>query len=191
MTSPHVIFAKFRVEVSSPGVPESHPTSSSPMIPELWNDPWSGGTIPQETDNHLWGRRESKEDIKQQRRNTAEGCDRSRRGSFPKEDQYECRLHCVKDESLWFDINIGDSTQGTWVVLDTLDDFGTYILSPPAGRSLTTTFLSILKPSASTTPMFTGHYQLYFGAQQPTSRLGLFLTFFHLLTSIFPHQQPT
>jgi hypothetical protein len=33
--------------------------------------------------------------------------------------------------------------------------------------------------------MFTRHHQLYFGAQQPTSRLSLFLTFFHILTFFF------
>jgi hypothetical protein len=123
MPSPHVICAKFRVEACAPNVPEPQP-SSSPTMAELWNDPWSGGTIPRETDGHFWSRRESKEDIKQHRRSTVEGGDQLRSGSIPKEDQHECRPQDVKNESLWYDINIGDGTQGTWVVLDTLDEFG-------------------------------------------------------------------
>jgi hypothetical protein len=99
--------------------------SSSPTMADYWNDPWSGGTIPQETVGHLWSRRGSKEDFKQQRRSTVEGSDPSRGGSLPKEDHYECKPQDAKNDSLWYDINIGDGTQGTWVVLDTLDEFGT------------------------------------------------------------------
>jgi len=119
--SPHVVCAKFRTDVCATGAPEPH--SSSPTT-EQWNDPWSGGTIPRETDGHLWGWRESKDDIKQQVRSTAE-CGEALRGNvFPKEDLLEGRTPDVKGESLWYDISVGDGTQGTWLILDTLDGFG-------------------------------------------------------------------
>ncbi len=94
---------------------------------EHWNDPWSGATIPRETDGggFLWGRRESKEDIKQQRRSTVEGNQQSKANTIPKEDMTEGRTPDGKSENLRHDINIGDGTQGTWLVLDTLDEHGT------------------------------------------------------------------
>ena len=95
---------------------------------EQWNDPWSGATIPRETretDGFLWGRRASKEDIKQQRRSTADGLQQSKVNNIPKEDLFEDRATDVKGENLRYDINIGDGTQGTWLVLDTLDELGT------------------------------------------------------------------
>ncbi|KAI0000668.1 hypothetical protein BJV74DRAFT_128505 [Russula compacta] len=118
--SPHVVCAKFRVETCCPSVPEPQPLSS-PMA-DQWDDPWSGGTIPREADCRLWGRRESKEDIKQQRRNTGEGNERSGCNNTPKEDLHEGRTPDIKSESLWYDINIGDATQGTWLILDALDE---------------------------------------------------------------------
>ena len=79
-----------------------------------------------EPDGHLWGRRESKEDRKQQGRNASE-CDETLRGNlFPKEDSFEGRTPDVKGESLWYDIGVGDGTQGTWLILDTLDGFGAW-----------------------------------------------------------------
>jgi hypothetical protein len=124
MPSPHVVCAKFRAEVSTsiPAFPEPQPLSS-PMA-EQWNDPWSGATIPRETDGFLWGRRESKEDIKQQRRSTAEGNQLSKVNTLPKEDLIEGRAPDGKGEGLRYDINIGDGTRGTWLVLDTLDELG-------------------------------------------------------------------
>ena len=92
---------------------------------EHWNDPWSGTTIPRETDGFLWGKRESKEDIKQQRRSTVEGNQQSKINTIPKEDLFESRTPDSKGENLRYDINIGDGTQGTWLVLDTLNEFGT------------------------------------------------------------------
>jgi hypothetical protein len=46
--------------------------------------------------------------------------------TIPKEDLLEGRTPDNKGESLRYDINIGDGTQGTWLVLDTLDELGTY-----------------------------------------------------------------
>lgn len=90
-----------------------------------WNDPWSpGATIPRETEGFLWGKRESKEDIKQQRRSTVEGNQLSKVNTIPKEDLFESRMPDGKGESLRYDINIGDGSQGTWLVLDTLDEHG-------------------------------------------------------------------
>jgi hypothetical protein len=123
--SPHVICAKFRPEGCAPSAPE--PQCSSSPTAEPWNDPWSGGTIPRETDSSLWGRRESKEDMKQQRRNTAEGSEHSKGHTFSKEDTFEGRTTDVKGESLWYNINVGHGTQGTWLILDTLDGLGTYV----------------------------------------------------------------
>jgi len=123
--SPHVVCAKFRAEGNTPSVLEPQLSSSPPTTTnEQWNDPWSGGTIPRENEGSLWGRRESKEDIKQQRRGTVEGSDRSRGNSIPKEDLFEGRTPDVKSENLWHDMNVGDGTQGTWLVLDTLDELG-------------------------------------------------------------------
>lgn len=124
MPSPHVICAKFRADVSAPSAPEPQPLSS-PMA-EQWNDPWSGATIPRETDGFHWGRRESKEDIKQQRRGTADGLQQSKVNTIPKEDLIEGRTTDAKGENLRYGINIGDGTQGTWLVLDTLDELGTW-----------------------------------------------------------------
>ena len=123
MPSPHIVCAKFRADVSTPVFPESQPLTS-PMA-EHWNDPWSGATIPRETEGFLWGKRESKEDIKQQRRSTVEGNQQSKVNTIPKEDLFEARTPDSKGESLRYDINIGDGTQGTWLVLDTLDELGT------------------------------------------------------------------
>ncbi|KAF8500374.1 hypothetical protein F5888DRAFT_1380639 [Russula emetica] len=120
MSSPHIICAKFRAEVSTPAFPESQPVTS-PMA-EHWNDPWSGSTIPRETDGFPWGKRESKEDIKQQRRSTVECNQQSKVNTIPKEDLFEGRTPDSKGESLRYDINIGDGTQGTWLILDTLDE---------------------------------------------------------------------
>ena len=91
---------------------------------EHWNDPWSGSSIPRETNGFLWGKRESKEDIKQQRRSTAEGNQLSKVNAIAKEDLFEGRTPDSKGESLQYDINIGDGTQGTWLVLDTLGELG-------------------------------------------------------------------
>ena len=123
--SPHVICAKFRVDVSTPSVPE--PQSVSSPIAEQWNDPWSGATIPRETDGFHWGRRESKEDIKLQRRSTADGLQQSKLNTItiPKEDLIEGRTTDVKGKPS-YGINIGDGTQGTWLVLDTLNELGTW-----------------------------------------------------------------
>jgi hypothetical protein len=123
MPSPHIVCAKFRAEDSTPVFAESQPITS-PMA-EHWNDPWSGAPIPRETDGFLWGKRESKEDIKQQRRSTVEGNQQSKVNTIPKEDYFEGRTPDSKGESLRYDINIGDGTQGTWLVLDTLDELGT------------------------------------------------------------------
>jgi hypothetical protein len=123
--SPHVVCAKFCTENHAPSVPESQ-SSPSPTA-EHWNDPWSGGTIPRETDGHFWGRRESKDDLKQQRRSTVEGVDPIKGHVFPKEDQFEGRTPDTKCDGLWYDMNVGEGTQGTWLVLDTLDAFGTWI----------------------------------------------------------------
>jgi hypothetical protein len=120
MPSPHIVCAKFRAEISSP---ESQPVTS-PMA-EHWDDPWSGATIPRETDGFLWGKRESKEDIKQQRRSAVECNQQSKVNTIPKEDLFEGKTPDCKGESLRYDINIGDGTQGTWLVLDTLDELGT------------------------------------------------------------------
>lgn len=120
MPSPHIVCAKFRAEISSP---ESQPVTS-PMA-EHWDDPWSGATIPRETDGFLWGKRESKEDIKQQRRSAMECNQQSKVNTIPKEDLFEGKTPDSKGESLRYDINIGDGTQGTWLVLDTLDELGT------------------------------------------------------------------
>ncbi|KAI9507885.1 hypothetical protein F5148DRAFT_48508 [Russula earlei] len=123
LPSPHIVCAKFRVEGCPSSVLEPQ-LSSSPTMVEQWNDPWSGGTITRENDSGLWGRRESKEDIKQQRKGAIEGGDRSRcnSNSIPREDSCEGRTLDVKSESLWYDINVGDGTQGTWLVLDTLNE---------------------------------------------------------------------
>lgn len=194
LPSPHVICAKFRVEGCTPSVPESNLSSSQTAPVEHWTDPWSGETIQRENEGFLWGRRESKEDMKQQRKNTAEGSDRSRGGSIPREDQHESRAQGAKNESLLsflYDININDGAQGIWLVLDTLDEFGMY-RTPLMGRGLTVLyFLSALKPLASITPMFTRQCQLFFGAQLPISGLSLFLSFFHVFTPFFPHQRST
>jgi hypothetical protein len=122
MRSPHIVCAKFRPEVSTPVYSESQ-SVTSPMA-EHWNDPWSGSSIPRETNGFLWGKRESKEDIKQQRRSTAEGIQLSKVNTIPKEDLFEGRTPDSKGESLQYDINIGDGTQGTWLVLDTLGELG-------------------------------------------------------------------
>ena len=92
---------------------------------ENWSNPWSGATIPRETDGFLWGKRESKEDIKQQRRSTVEGNQQSKVNTTFKEDLFEGRTPDGRGEGLRSDINIGDGTQGTWLVLDTLDELGT------------------------------------------------------------------
>jgi hypothetical protein len=123
MPSPHVVCARFRSESSTPSVPE--PQSSPSPTAEHWNDPWSGGTIPRETDGFLWGRRESKDDLKQQRRSTVETGETIRAHAGPKEDLVEGRTPDAKGDNLWGDINVSDGPQGTWLVLDTLDGFGT------------------------------------------------------------------
>ena len=138
MPSPHVVCAKFRAEISTPLFTESQPVTSP--IGEHWNDPWSGTTIPRETDGFLWGKRESKEDIKQQRRNTMEGNQQSKVNNIPKDDLFEGRTTDGKGESLQYDINIGDGTQGTWLVLDTLDELCT--LSRPLADSCLTLLFS-------------------------------------------------
>jgi hypothetical protein len=120
--SPHVVCAKFRADVPTPVFPEPQPVTSP--ITEQWSDPWSGAAIPRETDGFLWGKRESKEDIKQQRRSIVEGNQQSKINTIPKEDLFEGRTPDYKGESLRYDINIGDGTQGTWLVLDTLDELG-------------------------------------------------------------------
>ncbi|KAH9953794.1 hypothetical protein BC827DRAFT_1246303 [Russula dissimulans] len=121
LPSPHVVCAKFRAEGNTHGVPEPQ-LSSSPPMNENWNDPWSGGSIPRENEGSLWGRRESKEDMKQQRKGMVESGDRSRGNSIPREDLHEGRTPDVKNETLWYDVNVGDGTQGTWLVLDALDE---------------------------------------------------------------------
>ena len=138
MPSPYVVCAKFRDEVSTPFFPEPQPVV--PPMAEHWNDPWSGTTIPRETDGSLWGKRESKEDIKQQRRGTVEG-NQSKVNNILKEDLFEGKTTDGKGESLRYDINIGDGTQGTWLVLDTLDELGT-LSRPLAGSCLTFLFSS-------------------------------------------------
>src|SRR5579863_6731614 len=87
--SPHVVCARFRAETHAPSAPDSQ-SSPSPTA-EHWNDPWSGGSIPRETDGFFWGRRESKDDLKQQRRSTVEAVDPSKGHAFPKEDLFEGR----------------------------------------------------------------------------------------------------
>ena len=134
MPSPHIVCAKFRADVSAPVSPESQPVTS-PMA-EHWNDPWSGAAIPRETDGFPWGKRESKEDIKQQRRSTVEGNQLSRVNTIPKEDVFEGKTPDSKGESPRYDIKIGDGTQGTCLVLDTLDGLGTWS-KPLAGSCLT------------------------------------------------------
>lgn len=180
MPSPHVICAKFRTEISPPSIPEPQ-LVSSPMT-EQWNDPWSGATIPRETEGFLWGRRESKEDIKQLRRNTAEGTQQLK---VPKEDLFEGRMPDAKGDSLRYDINIGDGTQGTWLVLDTLDEHGTWS-RPPVGSCLTvSSFLSAREPSTRLTPMFTRHDQLHVGSKVLPSGLLLLFSFFPFLSPSF------
>jgi hypothetical protein len=120
--SQYIVCAKFRADVSTPVFPESQPVTT-PMA-EHWNDPWSGATIPRETDGFFRGTRGSKEDIKQQRRSTVEGIQQSKVNTIPKEDLFEGKMPDGKGECLRYDINIGDDTQGTWLVLDTLDEFG-------------------------------------------------------------------
>lgn len=122
LRSPHIVCAKFHVEVSTPSVPDSQ-VSSSPTA-EQWRDPWSGGSLPRENDGGLWGKRESKESIKH-RGSVAEG-DRSRGSSIPREEQHEHRAPEHRNETLWNEINAGDGTQGIWLVLDTLNEFGTW-----------------------------------------------------------------
>jgi hypothetical protein len=179
LPSPHVICAKFRTE-APPSIPEPQPLSSP--LTDQWNDPWSGATIPRETEGFLWGRRESKEDIKQQRRNTAEGAQQLK---LHKKDSFEGRTPDAKGDSLRHDINIGDGTQGTWLVLDTLDEHGTWS-RPPAGSCLTvSSFLSSLEPSTCLTPMFTGHDQLYVGSKVLPSRLLLLFPILPILPASF------
>lgn len=164
--SPHVVCAKFRVETCTPSASEPQPLSSPTA--DQWDDPWSGGTIPREADCRLWGRRESKEDIKQQRRNAGEGNERSGGNNTPKEDLNEGRMPDAKSESLWYDINIGDGTQGTWLILDALNEFGTW-LRPPADSCLTVfPFLSAFEPSACLASVFTGDDQHHFDSELPT-----------------------
>jgi len=172
MPSPHIICAKFRAEVPTPLFPESQPVTS-PMA-EQWNDPWSGATIPRETDGFLWVKRESKEDIKQQRRSMVEYNQQSKVNTTPKEDLSEGRTPDGKGESLRYDINIGDGTQGTWLVLDTLDELGTDSRSL-AGSCLTFLFFpSALESSTCPASMFTRHDQHYLGSRFPPSGLLLF-----------------
>ena len=118
---------------------------------EQWNDPWSGAMIPRETEGFLWGRRESKEDIKQLRRNTAEGTQQLK---VQKEDLFEGR---TPDASLRCDINIGDGTQGTWLVLDTLDEHGMWSVPPVSSCLTISSFLSALESFTRLSPMFTRH----------------------------------
>jgi hypothetical protein len=152
MPSPHVVCAKFRVEVSTP---EPQPLSS-PMA-EHWNDPWSGATIQRETEGFFWGRRESKEDIKSQRRSTVEGSQQTKVNTFPREDLFERRTSDAKGESLRHDINVGDGTQGTWLVLDTLDELGTWSKPPASSSLMVSSSVSTLEPATCLTPMFTRH----------------------------------
>lgn len=122
MSSPYIVCAKFRAEVSTPVSPESQPVTSP--VAEHWHDPWSGASIPQETDGFLWGKRESKEDIKQLQRSAVDGNQQSKANTIHKEDSFEGRTPDGKGENLRHDSNIGDGTQGTWLVLDTLDELG-------------------------------------------------------------------
>ena len=180
LPSPHVVCAKFRVEVSTPNVPDSQ-LSSSPTA-EQWSDPWSGGSLPRENDGGIWGKRDSKESIKQHRGSIPEG-DRSRGSSIPREDQHEHRAPEQRNESLWNEINAGDSTQGIWLVLDTLNEFGTWS-GPPTSWCLTSSsFVSALSPCTSATPVLPTHYQLYLDPKLPSSGLFPLLFIFFTLTS--------
>ncbi|KAH9057938.1 hypothetical protein EDB83DRAFT_1036493 [Lactarius deliciosus] len=119
LPSPHIVCAKFRVEVSTPNVHDSQ-LSSSPTT-EQWCEPWSGGSLPRDNDGEVCGRRDSKESIKQRRGSIEE--DKPRASSIPREDQHEHRTPEQKNESLWDEINAGDGTQGIWLILDTLNEF--------------------------------------------------------------------
>jgi len=180
LPSPHVVCAKFRVEVSTPNVPDSQ-LSSSPTA-EQWSDPWSGGSLPRENDGGIWGKRDSKESIKQHRGSIPEG-DRSRGSSIPREDQHEHRAPEQRNESLWNEINASDGTQGIWLVLDTLNEFGTWS-GPPTSWCLTSSsFVSALSPCTSATPVLPTHYQLYLDPKLPSSGLFPLLFIFFTLTS--------
>ncbi|KAI9444250.1 hypothetical protein H4582DRAFT_1920371 [Lactarius indigo] len=120
LPSPHIVCAKFRVEIPTPNVPDSQ-LSSSPTA-EQWCDPWSGGSLPREDDGGVCGKRDSKESIKQRRESIAEE-DKPRASSIPREEEHEHRTPEQRNESLWDEINVGDGTQGIWLVLDTLNEF--------------------------------------------------------------------
>ncbi|KAH9039562.1 hypothetical protein EDB85DRAFT_259220 [Lactarius pseudohatsudake] len=119
LPSPHIVCAKFRVEVSTPNVPDSQ-VSSSPTA-EQWCEPWSGGSLPRENDGEVCGRRDSKESIKQCPGSIEE--EKPRASSVPRDDQHEHRTPEQRNESLWDEINAGDGTQGIWLILDTLNEF--------------------------------------------------------------------
>ncbi|KAF8271835.1 hypothetical protein EI94DRAFT_1796707 [Lactarius quietus] len=144
LPSPHIVCAKFREEVSTPNVPD--PQLSSSPTADQWCDPWSGGTLPRENDGGMWGKRDSKENVKQHRGSIPEE-DKSRRNSIPREDQHENRTPEHGNENLWNEINAGDGTQGIWVVLDALNEFAHSQLLRVLHRFCPNTISSTLIPS--------------------------------------------
>ncbi|KAI0262998.1 hypothetical protein BC834DRAFT_888591 [Gloeopeniophorella convolvens] len=141
--SQHVVCAKFRVEIPSANAPEP-PLASSPTA-DNWHDPWSGDPIPREANGGSWGRRGSKEDMRQHRRSVIEG-DKTRSGSMPKEDSHDSKQD-LRSESFWNDINIGEGTQGIWLILDTLEEFAHSNLLRVLHRCSPETISSTLVPS--------------------------------------------
>jgi hypothetical protein len=106
--------------------------------------------------------------------------------SIPKEDQHEHRTPEHGNENLWNEINAADGTQqGIWIVLDTLNGFGTWSVPPTICFLTSFSFASALAPSTSTTPILPEHCQLYLDPELPSSGLfPLFFTFVNL-TSVY------
>lgn len=144
LPSPHIVCAKFREEVSTPNVPD--PQLSSSPTTEQWSDPWSGGTLPRENDGGTWGKRDSKESIKQHRGSIPEE-DKPTGCSIPREEQHEHRTPEHVNENLWNEINAGDGSQGIWVVLDTLNELALSNLLRVLHRFCPNTVSSTLIPS--------------------------------------------
>ena len=64
----------------------------------------------------------------------------SRGSSIPREDQHEHRTPEHRSEGLLNEINADDGTQGIWLVLDTLNEFGSWSKPSSSGCLTFSTF---------------------------------------------------
>ncbi|KAI0045232.1 hypothetical protein FA95DRAFT_1607857 [Auriscalpium vulgare] len=163
-SSAYVVCAKFRTADMPPPPPNSavdqpflsKDPAASPTQ-DAWIDPWSGSTIPRDPEEQTtgtppqWARRGSKEDALKSRKMTADS-DRIRSSGYdPRDPKREGEINA---ESFWHDLNIGDGSEGIWLILDMINEAAQSnflrILHRFGSDSVTSTFIpAYLLPNAA------------------------------------------